>query len=166
MDWVIFLVVMAMVIGGGIALLVASNRSYKKHMADMKLQATDNSKLTATQKDSPTISTAQSRHYSKAESNMFVMACLAMVFSVIAYVVAALIISANLGWQYILAFVFGALVYIPVVCLPYYCIKVFADMSRNTRLTTEDLQEIRKALNCDSKSVAAEEAAQQEQANA
>lgn len=156
MDWIIFLVIMAMVIGGGIALLVASNRSYKKRMADIKLQATDRD-LTATQKNSTPTSTAQSRHYSKAESNMLVMACLAMVFSIIAYVVAALIISANFGWQYILAFVFGALVYIPVVCLLYYCIKVFADMSRNTRSTAEDLQEIRKTLNCDSKPEAAEE---------
>lgn len=164
MDWIIFLVIMVMVIGGGIALLVASNRSYKKRMADIKLQATDKS-LTATQKNSTPTSTAQSRHYSEAENNMIVMVCLAMVFGIIAYVVAALIISANFGWQYILAFVFGALVYIPVVCLLYYCIKVFADMSRNTRATAEDLQEIRKALNCDSKPEVAEEATQREQAS-
>ncbi len=116
-------------------------------------------------KRKPKTPTVPSGHYSKSEDDMLSMARLAMVFSFLAYGVAALIISANFGWQYILAFVFGALVYIPVVCLLYYCIKVFADMSRNTRSTAEDLQEIRKTLNRDSKPEAAEEAAQQEQAN-
>lgn len=110
--------------------------------------------------------TVPSGHYSKAESNMLSMARLAMMFSFLAYGVAALIVSASFGWQFIFAFVFGLLVYIPVICLPYYCIKVFADMSHNTRSATEDLHEIRKALNSDSEPEAAEEATQQEQANA
>ena len=96
---------------------------------------------------------------------MLSMARLAMAFSFFAYGVAALIISACFGWQYILAFVFGLLVYIPVICLPYYFVKTFADMSRNTRSATEDLQEIRKALNRDSKPEATKETTQQEQAN-
>lgn len=81
------------------------------------------------------------------EDNLFSISKLLMRLGIASYCIAA--IGIPLYFQnavMFLCFLLGALFYIPMMCLPYYFIKVFIDMSHNMRKSAQNTDDIKYYL--------------------
>lgn len=97
--------------------------------------------------NSGTNTSAKSKAVDKppVETSMVSTANFLMILGIIGYAIAALI-SYTYEPLLFLAFAFGALLFVPLMMLPYYCAKVFAKMSENIKVQTEDLRAIKAAV--------------------
>lgn len=81
------------------------------------------------------------------EAKLFTIGSIFMRLGIATYCVAAIAIPLILkDFVWFFAFLFGATIYIPLICLPYYFIKVFIGISYNSRLTAKKICEIKRDL--------------------
>lgn len=86
-----------------------------------------------------------------AEKSMLSTATGVMILGIIGYVITALILissfeDSDAKVAVIFSFIFGALVFVPLIMLPYHCAKVWAETSKNARATAEDLRALKAAI--------------------
>lgn len=85
------------------------------------------------------------------EKSMLSTATGVMILGIIGYVITALILISSFEdydekTAVIFSFIFGALVFVPLIMLPYHCAKVWAETAKNARATAEDLRALKAAI--------------------
>lgn len=85
------------------------------------------------------------------EKSMLSTATGVMILGIIGYVITALILISSFEdfdakIVVIFSFIFGALVFVPLIMLPYHCAKVWAETSKNARSAAEDLRAIKAVI--------------------
>lgn len=85
-----------------------------------------------------------------AEYNLNSICKLIIGLGIVVYILIAIIIAVNTGaYWWLFVFLFGAIIYIPIISLPYYLVKVFIDMSHNMRKSAQNSDEIKWYLSHD-----------------